>query len=95
MQMWSRCQAIVQVLQSLTRVLAHSTILTKNEHFPSLPLPTPNTMLSSILATMRQYSNIVLGERGPGKMENYISKWKILAMRCFFVKCAKDFCRGL
>ena len=78
-------------LQSPTKLLARSTILTENEHFPNLPLPTPNTMLSSIPATMRQYSNIVLGEMGARNIEHYIPKWKILATRCFFVKCAKDF----
>ena len=50
-------------LQSSTKVLAHFTILMKNEHCLNLSLPTPNTMLISIHATMLQYLNIVFGER--------------------------------
>ena len=82
-------------LQSSTKVLAHFTVLTKNEHCISLPVPTPNTMLISIPATMRQYSNIVWGRGGLGKLSSIFPNGRYLPLGAFLVKCAKGFCRGL
>ena len=63
----------------------------------SLASPSPPPIQCWVLFLQRCDNTPTLfwGRGGPRNIEHYIPKWKILATRRFFVKRAKDICRGL